>query len=516
MIENRELTMDDYMAMLRRRLKVILIPTLLAPIIGFGVSFVFQPKYTSTATVLVEPQKVPEGVVKPAITVDISQRIATIQQQVLSRNQLEPMIDRLGLVRRGRNVDEAIDQIRQGLQVQAVQPTVASTVKKKPGDPNQIPGFNVSYTAADPNEAQRVCNEITSMMIAEDLKERGDVASGTTGFIDRQLDEAKRGLDEQDAKLAAFKKQFLGQLPGDEDNNMKLLAGLNSQLDANTQTLNRAEQDKTYAESLLAQQVAAWKASSQTSTSPQTLQQQLVTLQTQLSSLQARYTDDYPDVVKTKNDITAVQRQLKAANAAAATASTESTDKTGQTEPPEIQQLRVQIHQYGDAISQATRDQKRLQQQIAIYQSRVSLSPGVEEQYKVLTRDYDTAQKFYQDLLAKRSESEMQTNMERGQQGEQMRLLNPASLPDSPSFPNRLLFAAGGAGAGLAVGGIVALGLELKDKSIRTEQDVLAALELPVLVSMPWVGNENSDGSKNGKLNRRGAKSDEKREMVEV
>src|SRR5581483_6323921 len=341
-------------------------------------------------------------VVKPAITVDISQRIATIQQQVLSRNQLEPMIDRLGLVRRGRNVDEAIDQIRQGLQVQAVQPTVASTVKKKPGDPNQIPGFNVSYTAADPNEAQRVCNEITSMMIAEDLKERGDVASGTTGFIDRQLDEAKRGLDEQDAKLAAFKKQFLGQLPGDEDNNMKLLAGLNSQLDANTQTLNRAEQDKTYAESLLAQQVAAWKASSQTSTSPQTLQQQLVTLQTQLSSLQARYTDDYPDVVKTKNDITAVQRQLKAANAAAATASTESTDKTGQTEPPEIQQLRVQIHQYGDAISQATRDQKRLQQQIAIYQSRVSLSPGVEEQYKVLTRDYDTAQKFYQDLLAKR------------------------------------------------------------------------------------------------------------------
>jgi capsular polysaccharide biosynthesis protein len=110
----------------------------------------------------------------------------------------------------------------------------------------------------------------------------------------------------------------------------------------------------------------------------------------------------------------------------------------------------------------------------------------------------------------------MQTNMERGQQGEQMRLLNPASLPESPSFPNRLLFAGGGAGAGLAIGGVIALGLELKDKSIRTEQDVLAALELPVLVSLPWVGGEVNNGNKYGRRSKHGTKADEKKEMVEV
>ena len=103
MIENRELTMDDYLAMLRRRLKVILIPALLTPLVGFLISYAFPAKYTSQSTILVEMQKVPEGYVKPVVTEDISQRIATMQQQVLSRNQLQPMIERLQLTKRGKS-----------------------------------------------------------------------------------------------------------------------------------------------------------------------------------------------------------------------------------------------------------------------------------------------------------------------------------------------------------------------------------------------------------------------------
>src|SRR5260370_33918180 len=81
----------------------------------------------------------------------------------------------------------------------------------------------------------------------------------------------------------------------------------------------------------------------------------------------------------------------------------------------------------------------------------------------------------------------MQTSMELEQQGEQMRLLNSARLPDSPSLPNRLLFAGGGLGAGLALGLGLALWLELRDKSIRTQADAEAALDLPMLVAVPWV-----------------------------
>ena len=156
---------------------------------------------------------------------------------------------------------------------------------------------------------------MTDLIVNENLRSRSEVAKSTTDFLGRQLEDAKRALDDQDAKLAAFKKQYFGQLPGDVDNNMRMLMSLNSQLDATTQTLSRAQQDKAYTESMLAQQIAAWK-SSQSSTNPQTLEQQLTQLQAQLLQLQARYTDDYPDVIKTKADIAEVEKKLKEVNAA--------------------------------------------------------------------------------------------------------------------------------------------------------------------------------------------------------
>ena len=143
------------------------------------------------------------------------------------------------------------------------------------------------------------------------------------------------------------------------------------------------------------------------------------------------------------------------------------------------------------------------------------ISPEVEEKYKLLTRDYDTAQKFYVDLLAKKSTSEMATDMERRQQGEQMRLLNPASLPDTPSFPNRLMFAGGGLGAGLVFGLGLALWLELRDKSIRNEADVEASLQMPVLVSLPWV-TEEVEKNGNGKFWNRDKAAEAAKEKVGV
>jgi polysaccharide chain length determinant protein (PEP-CTERM system associated) len=515
MIENRELTMDDYLAMLRRRLKVILIPAFLAPLAGFAISYAFSPKYTSQSLVLVEEQKVPEGYVKPVVTEDLSQRVATLEQRALSAENLRPLIESLGLAH-GGGADGIMDDIRNNV---SIAPVLAATVGPTPQGRSKtaVPGFNVTFTSNNPHRAQAICAGLTNIMIKENLNDRTSAAQNTTDFLGRQVEDAKRNLDELDSKLANFKKQFMGQLPGDEDNNLKILMGMNSQLDANTQTLNRAQQDKAYTESMLAQQIAAWK-SSQTSTNPQTLQQQLATLQSQLISLQSHYTDDYPDVVKTKRDIADLQKKLDEMNTAAANPSTATSQKEGLSEPPEIRQLRMQIHQYEQLISQATRDQQRLQEQIKVFQGRVALSPAIEEQYKQLTRDYDTAQKFYEDRLANRKQAEMQTAMEKEQQGEQMSILNAASLPDDPSFPNRILFAAGGLALGLGLGLGLALWLEMRDTSLRTETDVQAALDLPVLSQVPWVGVDA--GEKNGKRKKKSGpqpgSGEEEKETVEV
>jgi uncharacterized protein involved in exopolysaccharide biosynthesis len=247
---------------------------------------------------------------------------------------------------------------------------------------------------------------------------------------------------------------------------------------------------------MLEQQIAAWK-SSQSATSPQTLEQQLNQLQTQLLQLQSRYTSDYPDVIKTKADIAEVQKRLDEVNAASRVPSTANADKASAAEPPEIRQLRLQIHQYQAVIEQTTLDQKRLQSQIAVYQARTNMSPSVEEQYKLLTRDNDNAQAFYKDLLAKKSSAALGSDMENQQQGEQMNILAAAGLPESPSFPNRPIFAAGGLGAGLALGVVIAIFLEFSDRSIRTEKDAAAVMDLPLLISVPWLGEDMEDNAAN-------------------
>jgi uncharacterized protein involved in exopolysaccharide biosynthesis len=507
---NRELQMDDYLAMLRRRLKVILIPALVAPLSGFLISYVLPPKYSSQSTVLVEGQKVPDNYVMPVITADFAQRVQTLSQEVLSPSRLRPVIHSLNLVKPEAE-GKLIGDIQQNMQVEPVITTMSAAVaasptaktKKPSAGSEPVPGFTVNYSDSNAARAQKVCNALTSLIVDENLKSRSAVAQSTTDFLTRQVDDAKRQLDDQDAKLAAFKQKYMGQLPTDVDNNMRMLVSLNSQLDASTQTLSRSQQDKAYTESMLAQQIAAWK-SSLSSTNPQTLEAQLTQLQGQLMQLQARYTDDYPDVIKTKADIAEVQKKLKEVNAAIASGSAgDTTANASSSEPPEIRQLRLQIHQYQNVIEQATLDQKKLQNAITVYQSRTAMSPTVEEQYKLLTRDNDNAQAFYKDLLAKASSAGLGTSMENQQEGEQMHIVATAGLPDSPSFPVRPLLAAGGLGAGLGLGVLIALLLEFSDKSIRTERDAAAIMDLPLLISVPWLGEDEEEEAPNANGNGR-------------
>jgi len=121
-------------------------------------------------------------------------------------------------------------------------------------------------------------------------------------------------------------------------------------------------------------------------------------------------------------------------------------------------------------------------------ESRLQMSPLVETQYKQLTRDSKSAQDFYNDLLSKKNNSTMATDLESAQEGEQFVILDSASFPDQPSFPVYWMFAAGGAGGGIGLGLAIVLLLELKDKAIRSERDIEFFLELPTLVLLPSVG----------------------------
>ena len=482
MLGHRQLKMEDYKSILRRQWRWMLLPAILGPILGYGISRFVPSRYTSTTLVVVEQQRVPYSFVKPVVTDDLGQRLATMEEQILSRTRLQPIIDRFGLYKdENLSMEDKLDKMRADISVQPVQSEIVS--KNSRG----VAGFYVNFTASDPRVAQQVCSEIASMFMSENLRQREQAAQGTTDFLATQVEEAKRELDQQDAKLAEFQKKYIGQLPSQENTNLQMLGVLNAQLNAVTQNLNRLEQDRTYTQSLLSQQMAARE--SQNGNDPATLQQQLNTLQAQLVTLEARYTSDYPDVIKTKNDIAALQKQIQQAG------STPSSSKSRNLgpEPEAVQRLRAQIKSLDMAIQDKTKEEKHIQQEISGYQARVQLSPVVNEQLKSLTRDYQTALQFYNELLAKRSESEMATDLERRQEGEQFRIMDPADLPQTPTFPNRPLFALGGLGVGLALGTGIVVIREMEDKVLRTEDDIAVLLDLPTLVHLPRV-EQNGNG----------------------
>ena len=147
--------------------------------------------------------------------------------------------------------------------------------------------------------------------------------------------------------------------------------------------------------------------------------------------------------------------------------------------------MRTKIKQDNFNIADLTKRQGQIQDQIRSVQSRLQASPAVEQQLKELTRSYQTASDIYNDLLKKRENSVMATDLEHQQEGENFRVVDSPSLPSTPSFPKKSVFLGGGLGGGLALSlGILYL-LALSDKALYSERDVEVCLKLPVLAAVP-------------------------------
>lgn len=478
MLGHRSLTLEDYLTILKRRWVIIGIPAIVLPILGLAISFWVTPVYTSQTLVLIEQQKVPDEYVKPVIAEDLDSRLASMREQILSRSRLEPLIKQYNLGNPDHDMDSRVAETQKAIEIKPIHSEISGA--------GGLPGFFISFEAGDAHTAQEVCRRITSLFLTENAQARQASAEGTTEFLKEQVDDAKNNLDAQDAKLAAFQRENIGALPDDQDANMNMLTTLNTQLDSANRELTQLEQDRGYREALLAQQghdipltSGPGKGTPGRGAAQATPEQakELMDLQQQLADLNNRYTPDYPDVVATKRKIQDLQKEI-AQNSAVPGGAPGSAIRV---ESPGVQQLKAQISALDDGIQQKRREQGQIQRQIGMYQSRVQASPLVAAKYKELTRDYQTAQQFYDSLLAKMKQSAMAASLEQEQQGEQFRIMDEANLPDKPTSPKRPVYIFGGLAAGIGIGILIAAYLEYRDKSLRSERDVWAFTKLPTL-----------------------------------
>src|SRR5208283_29228 len=461
MLRNGDITLVEVKRIFRRYGWIPLVTTVVCGTLGFVATLVIPKKYTSATMVLVEQPTVPTDIVKPVVSDDLNHRLASMQEQILSRSRLQPIIEKFNLYSQSggkEHMEDLIERLRRSIEVELLPPM--------PGSLNrQPPGFQVSVTFNDGQLAQQICTEITSMFMEQNAKRREQQSADTTHFLSQQLDEAKAKMDEQDARLAQFKRQYLGSLPEEESANLQLLTGLNTQLEAATQALNRAQQDKAFNETMLSQGEANWKLLQSGQENPDTLDGQLATLQDQLTALLARYTPEYPDVVKLKAQIEDLKKRIAQEPDLSATPNPARTIH----EPAQLQQLRAKIKQDEITTADLSRRQTQIQDQIRVIQGRVQSSPMVEEQFKELTRNSQAATDFYNELLGKRSNSAMASDLENQQQSETFRVLDPPNLPSSPSFPKLPMFVGGGMGGGLLMAVGILYMFALFDKTMHSE-----------------------------------------------
>jgi len=498
MLGHRSLNVEDYLAMLKRRWWILVVPAVILPIVAVAVTFVIPPVYESQSLVLIDQQKVPENFVQPIVNEDLDSRVASMTEQILSRSSLQPIVDKYNLYGdQHLDMDTRIDKMRKDITWQAIRSELSRS--------NGLPGFKIFFKASDPRTAQQVCADLTSLFTSAHLNSSEAAAEGTTSFIKERLEQAKRDLDDQDTKVAQFEREHFGMLPDDEKSNLDLLSTLNTQLDATTGQIQALEQQQIGMEAMLAQQsqpVATTSAGAPVQTS-QAEQAELDRLLTRRDDLTARYSEDYPDVRSVNRQIADLQAQMAKEADAPQSAPAAPTAVPNRADSVTVQNLRASLAQIRAAIQNKRKQQESIEEQIRSYQGRVQSTPQVAEQYKELTRDYQTTLDSYQALLVQSQKADEATDMEHRQEGEMFTVLDQANLPDEPTFPKPLVFAGGGLAAGLGLGLVIAGLLEYRDTALRTERDVWAFTQLPTLAVIAWLsGMQESKPGMLGRLKR--------------
>ena len=476
-----------------RRRWWLLLPIFLCWLGVWGMSWLMRATYESVATILVEQQKVPEHFVMPNVTVNLQDRLQNMTQQILSRTRLQKTIDDLHLYAPARGVGrlfqsgDSVEQMRKDINIELVQ---------SPGHPSDLTAFKIHYSGDSPSRAQQVNSELTTLFIDENVRSEQQSSEDTTTFLASQLEDARVKLEEQEAKVKAFKARHLGELPSQIESNVHILTGLQSELESVLRALDNAKQQKLYLESQLQQFQSArglLDSGDADASSPEALDKELFVLRQRLADERSRHTDEYPEIIAIKRKIAEAETLKKEMDVEIATreeaspAESPAGGLSASYSSPMIQ-LRSQLKANALEIQNYQHREATIASEISAYKARLNMTPETEQELADISRGYEESKTNYASLLQKQNQSQLATSLSQRQQGEQFRVLDPPSLPDKPAAPNHLLWSLGGLVLGGAVGVGLILFLELSNVRIRQEKDLSEVVPARVLVSIPHLG----------------------------
>lgn len=470
-MEEHEMSPNDYLAVLKRRKWSMVLPALIVMLISAAVALLLPPVYKSVSTILIEEQEIPANFVMSTVTSYAEQRLQSIHQRIMSTSRLLEIITRLDLykdLREKATTEEVIDKMREDISLDYIS---AEVVDRKTGRPATATiAFTLSYEAKDnPATVQKVANILASLFLEENLQVRERQAMEATSFLGDEQKKVKKSLDEIEQKIAEFKQEHINELPE--------VLQVNLQSRHNVQT----------AKEKLSEQLRSLKEreggllSELANLSPKMEMEdvrRLESLKLELTSLETRFTEQYPDVIKTRQEIEKLTKKISAG---------EKGNPGDMPDNPAYINLSSQLASVQAEIDSVKRQNADLQKNENNLNKWIEATPRVEETYNALLSERRNRQTKFDDLSQKLMEANVAYGLEKDQKGERFTLIDPARLPEKPDKPNRLAILLIGIVLGVGAGVAGAALMEFSDQSVRKSETLVRETSFPVLAAIPRI-----------------------------
>lgn len=503
---------EDFVDIARRHKTWIFGPLWAGIVIATVVAFLWPDTYLSTAMIRVTSSQVPDRLVQANLNQVLSERISAIAQGVLSTSTLTNIIQTHDLYPRERRrlpMQDVVEQMRKDIGI--------GVVNLQQGT-RSVGAFPISFKYENRYLAQKVTADIVSRLINENERETLTQSQTTTDFLAQEVSKAKQQLDDIESRLAEFRSRNAGSLPEDQNVNIAAMNTLDQRVSSLNASISRVNQEKLLLESNLRiareQLSKAMELAAIVPADPAKAQmkneellrkeREISTTEQMLTQYKEMYRDRHPDVQRLEGNLLMLRRQRDELQKADKEARDEETKKAAaaqaakskaprpiavtkemQAMDASIKQMESMINAKNLELQDLNTEIGRTSQQSRAYQARLSTAPQSTQIYAQLNRDYEQAKITYNTLKMKQDDSARGTAIIRNKQGESLDLLDQASLPVSPSEPQRSKMIGAGAVLGLFLGLFAVAFREMKDTTLKNLKDVRAYTQLTVLGCVP-------------------------------
>lgn len=508
-----EFSVEDLIIILQRRFFYFVIPAVATIILGVAGVMLLPSKYTAQGTILVESQQIPTELVRSTITAYAQERIQTIRQRVMTRNQMLEVAKKFSLFSNasGLSESERVGIMRNNLKVNMITASGRSGANR-----DGTIAFTVSYTDPDRNKAYLTANEFMTLFLSEDVRTRTAGASNTTEFFIREAARLRDSVADLEERISEYKSQNADALPEHLNMHLDMLERVTRDYNNSQATIAQLEEEKRFLETQLISGASAENG----------LDQLLARLEAELAQLRATFNDNYPAVKAKRDEIAAIKRQMAPSaeiqrlrsDLGAAEAALTALERTDEPDVELVLQAEQNVEAARLALSDKITEESRRgtsdiagvqlegrlaiidnrirmamrqadssQEKIQEYQQRVAATPEIERGLAALTRDHENLFREYQDVLNKQQDAQLAENLEENQQAEKFSILEPALMPDAPSSPQRGKLLAMVLFAALGVGGAIALGVEMMLQTVRGRNHLTNIVESHPIAVIPYI-----------------------------